>query len=134
VPGCGASGRAGAALAPARRARPDFPVLLSACALSISQAGYNTVLDLVAAGRPAIVVPFEEGGETEQAIRAAAMARAGLAQSLRLSDATPERFAAALSAALGRPEPKPVVRDREGAAGGVAAVARLLAERAHRAS
>jgi UDP-N-acetylglucosamine:LPS N-acetylglucosamine transferase len=54
-------------------ARPDFPALLAGCALSISQAGYNTVLDLVAARRPAIVVPFDAGNETEQAIRAEAM-------------------------------------------------------------
>ncbi len=56
--------------------RPDFPALLAGCALSISQAGYNTVLDLVRAGRPALVVPFDEGNETGQAIRAQAMARA----------------------------------------------------------
>ncbi|WNJ91093.1 glycosyltransferase family protein [Bosea sp. 685] len=70
-------------------ARPDFPALLAGCALSISQAGYNTVLDLVAAGRPAIVVPFDAGNETEQAIRAEAMERAGLARCLRLDGETP---------------------------------------------
>ncbi|WP_293802614.1 glycosyltransferase, partial [uncultured Bosea sp.] len=51
------------------RARPDFPALLAGCAVSISQAGYNTVLDLVTAGRPAIVVPFDAGNETEQTVR-----------------------------------------------------------------
>lgn len=67
------------------RARPDFPALLAGCAVSISQAGYNTVLDLVAAGRPAIVVPFDAGNETEQTVRAEAMERAGLARCFRLS-------------------------------------------------
>ncbi len=43
------------------------------------------MLDLVAARRPAIVVPFDAGSETEQAIRAEAMERAGLARCLRLS-------------------------------------------------
>lgn len=71
------------------RVRPDFPALLAGCALSISQAGYNTVLDLVAARRPAIVVPFDAGAETEQAVRAEALESAGLALCLRLSGAQP---------------------------------------------
>lgn len=71
------------------RVRPDFPALLAGCALSISQAGYNTVLDLVAARRPAIVVPFDDGAETEQPVRAEALERAGLALCLRLSGAQP---------------------------------------------
>jgi predicted glycosyltransferase len=109
--------------------RPDFPALLEACALSISQAGYNTVLDLVEAGRPAIVVPFDEGGETEQAIRAAAMQRAGLACSLVASELTPARLAQAATAALKETAPPRVAIDRDGAAGTVAVVARLLAKR-----
>jgi predicted glycosyltransferase len=113
-------------------ARPDFPDLLAACALSISQAGYNTVLDLVAAGRPAIVVPFDAGAETEQAIRAEAMARVGLARSLRLSGDA-DRDASALAAAVRQtlreqPAASPML-DRDGARGSVAAVARLLAGR-----
>jgi predicted glycosyltransferase len=113
-------------------ARPDFPALLAGCALSISQAGYNTVLDLVAAGRPAFVVPFDEGGETEQAIRAEAMARAGLARCLRLAgDAalTPAMLAGAVESALdaGRPDAASIDRDGAGAVAGI--VARLLAER-----
>ena len=113
-------------------ARPDFPALLAACALSISQAGYNTVLDLVAAGRPALVVPFDAGAETEQAIRAEAMARAGLARSLRLSN-DPDRHASALAAAVaqGLSEERSALPalDRDGARGSVAAIARLLATR-----
>ena len=113
-------------------ARPDFPALLAGCALSISQAGYNTVLDLVAAGRPAIVVPFDEGGETEQAIRAEAMERAGLARCLRLAgDAalTPAMLAGAVETALeaGRPDAASIDRDGAGAVAGI--VTRLLAER-----
>ena len=50
--------------------RADFGTLLSTCHLSISQAGYNTVMELIAARCPAIVVPFAEGGESEQTLRA----------------------------------------------------------------
>jgi predicted glycosyltransferase len=113
-------------------ARPDFPQLLAACALSISQAGYNTVLDLIDAGRPAIVVPFDAGAETEQAIRADAMARVGFARSLRLSGEA-ERDAAALAAAAAQAlNAGPAAAfglDRDGGSGAVAAVARLLAAR-----
>lgn len=113
------------------RARPDFPTLLANCALSISQAGYNTVLDLVAAERPAIVVPFDEGAETEQGIRAEAMARAGLARCLRMTgpDAlTPETLANAVETALRAGMPAPLSIDRDGASA-VAGIVTGLIER-----
>ena len=115
-------------------ARPDFSALLADCALSISQAGYNTVLDLVAAGRPAIVVPFDEGAETEQTVRALAMERAGLARCLALGgDAalTAGALAKACADALASDPPqRPVRIDRDGAAGSVAAIRQLLKDRA----
>ena len=42
---------------------------LDRAALSISQAGYNTVMNLLRAKVPAIVVPYDEGEETEQIFR-----------------------------------------------------------------
>lgn len=107
------------------RARPDFPALLSACALSISQAGYNTVLDLVRAERPALVVPFDTGNETEQALRAAALERAGVARVVTLAQG-PDRLAAAIEGGLAQGRPPPFAIDLGGAAGTVSAVARLL--------
>jgi predicted glycosyltransferase len=53
------------------RFRGDFPLLLRGCAVSVSQAGYNTVLDLLWARPPAVLVPFAAAGETEQTLRAA---------------------------------------------------------------
>ena len=51
--------------------RADFRALLSGCRLSVSQAGYNSVVDILASGAPALLVPFAgEGGETEQPARA----------------------------------------------------------------
>jgi predicted glycosyltransferase len=71
-----------AALAPAgvvvERSRPDFRVLLSRCRLSISQAGYNTVMEVLQARAPAVVVPFTAGAETEQGLRARLLAERGL--------------------------------------------------------
>jgi predicted glycosyltransferase len=60
------------------RFRSDFQNLLRHCHLSLSQAGYNTILDVLRAGARAVVVPFAEGGETEQALRARLLAERGL--------------------------------------------------------
>lgn len=110
-------------------ARPDFPALLAACALSISQAGYNTVLDLLQAGRPALLAPFDAGNETEQALRAAALERAGLARVLKLAQG-PQALAAAIETALRQGAPPAAKVDLDGATGTVAAIAKLLASRA----
>lgn len=124
------------ALAPAHvvveRARPDFPALLAGCALSVSQAGYNTVLDLMRAGRPAIVVPFDAGNETEQAIRAAAMERAGLARCLSLSGEaplTPAALGAAVDALIASRTAGHATIDRDGAGKVAGIVMQLLRER-----
>lgn len=52
------------------RFRKDFPSLLIRARLSISQAGYNTVCDLLRAPCASILIPFASGGETEQTVRA----------------------------------------------------------------
>ncbi|WP_099903371.1 glycosyltransferase, partial [Methylobacterium frigidaeris] len=95
-----------AAAAPANaiveRARPDFRALLAGAALSVSQAGYNTVLDLLHGGCPALLVPFEAGQETEQRLRAETLAAHGLARVLPESELTAEHLAAA---ALSTPPP-----------------------------
>lgn len=87
------------------RARPDFPALLAASALSISQAGYNTVLDLAAAGTRALLVPFSEGGEREQSIRAAELERRGLARVIPAESADGPALAEAARALLAAPRP-----------------------------
>ncbi len=68
------------------RELPDFSIRLSNAALSISQAGYNTILETIAARTPAIVVPFETAREQEQIIRARVFEKLGLIRLLRGSD------------------------------------------------
>lgn len=111
------------------RARPDFPALLATCALSISQAGYNTVLDLLQVERPALLAPFDAGNETEQALRAMALERSGLARVVKLAEG-PQALAADIETALAQDAPQAAKVDFDGAAGTVAAVAKLLANRA----
>jgi predicted glycosyltransferase len=56
------------------RNRTDFLQLLGRCTVSVSQAGYNTMMDILVTGTPAVVVPFEGQSEQEQLIRALAFA------------------------------------------------------------
>ncbi len=81
------------------RFRGDFQALLRNCRLSVSQAGYNTVMELLAAGTRAVVVPFAEGGETEQPVRARLLADRGLLTVVAPETLTPESLAAGIDAA-----------------------------------
>lgn len=86
-------------------ARPDFPGLLGRCLLSISQAGYNTVMDILKVGCRAIVVPFAAGGETEQAERARRLAARGLLIVLDEAALTPQTLAETVDKAMAGPPP-----------------------------
>ncbi len=85
------------------RNRPDFPALLASARLSISQAGYNTVSELLGAGVPAVLVPFADAGEIEQTLRARALAERGRVVCIAAADLDPGRLAAAATQALARP-------------------------------
>ena len=75
------------------RFRSDFPALLTRAELSISQAGYNTMVDVFQAKCPAIVIPFAAGGETEQTRRAQIMKQNELAEYLTEDEISGETLA-----------------------------------------
>ncbi len=79
--------------------RRDFPDLLAHARLSVSQAGYNTCVDLLRAGCRAVLVPFAEAREREQTIRAAAFARHGWASVCAEADLSADTLGAAIDAA-----------------------------------
>jgi len=81
------------------RARADFPALLGRARLSISQGGYNTVVDVLRARVPALVVPFAAHDETEQTVRAQALVGRGLLSVLEERALSPESLAEAARAA-----------------------------------
>jgi predicted glycosyltransferase len=68
--------------------------------VSVSQAGYNTTMDVLQAGRPAVVVPFAAEGEDEQTRRAERIAALGLWRVVPETDLTPDRLADAVVAAV----------------------------------
>ncbi|MCC3304052.1 glycosyltransferase family protein [Sneathiella sp. HT1-7] len=96
-----------AALAPegviVERARPDFTTLLMNSALSISQGGYNTVMETLHAKCRAVIVPYAGGLETEQTLRARLLAEKGVLQIADEEGLTPDVLAAKVDIALNGP-------------------------------
>lgn len=100
------------------RFRDDFRRLLSAAALSISYAGYNTTLDILRTAPPAVLVSYSgEGGETEQAARASCMVAAGRAVALSDSGLSGAALTKAIARALAMPRCLPGAFDFSGAQG-----------------
>jgi predicted glycosyltransferase len=64
------------------RTVPDVGAAMEQVGASVSRCGYNTTLDILFSGVPALVVPFGEGHEDEQMKRARRLERLGLLQVL----------------------------------------------------
>jgi predicted glycosyltransferase len=99
--------------------RPDFAKLLCTCQLSVSQGGYNTVMELIATGCPAVIVPFAEGGESEQTMRARMLMERQVLSMVDPEFLTAGTLAAAIDAA--RP-PAPLELNLDGARQSAAAL------------
>lgn len=97
------------------RFRPDFPSLLAAARLSVSQSGYNTACDILRAGCRAVFVPFTAGGETEQTARALRLEKLGLATVVSESALSPESLTRAIGSALDRSQQPVPPLDLDGA-------------------
>jgi predicted glycosyltransferase len=85
------------------RHRADFDALFANSLLSVSQAGYNTVVEGLRLGKPMVLVPFETASETEQRIRAERLASLGLAEAVWERELAASSLARAIDAAYGRP-------------------------------
>ena len=83
------------------RFRSDFPGLLMNAQVSVSQAGYNTVCDILNARCGAVLIPFAQSGETEQSLRAAKLKVLGLAEVVSETDLSPARLGQAISSMAG---------------------------------
>jgi predicted glycosyltransferase len=81
------------------RARADFTTLLGNCALSISQGGYNTVMEVLGARARAVLVPYAGGHETEQTLRVSRLAEAGLVRQIPESELSVPTLVAAIEKA-----------------------------------
>lgn len=97
------------------RSRNDFTLRLRNCVLSVSQAGYNTVLETLQAGARAVLVPFAGSAESEQTLRATLLAERGLLEVVEEATLTPATLAAAIDRAAARPRRAPGMIDLGGA-------------------
>lgn len=79
------------------RAIDDVCGAMRRASVSVSQCGYNTALDIVRARVPAIVVPFEENGDSEQTVRAHRLERLGAVRVVRAAEG-PRALAEAMAA------------------------------------
>lgn len=87
------------------RARPDFRDLLDRAAVVVAQAGYNTVVEIAQARARAVLVPFDDGNEKEQALRASVFGRLGMVETVAADRLTPARLVEAVDARLRSPRP-----------------------------
>jgi len=84
-------------------ARADFRALLRNATLSVSQAGYNTVVDTLCCADRAVLVPFGTDRETEQTDRALWLADRGLVACVPAPLLSPDTLAAAIDRAMRAP-------------------------------
>ena len=80
---------------------------LRGAAVSISQAGYNTCLDVLRAGPPALLVPFVKGTDNEQQKRALRLQRLRAAQVMDQETLNPARLAVTIRELMNRTMAKP---------------------------
>lgn len=85
--------------------RTDFPSLLRSAKLSVSQAGYNTVSDILKAACRCLLVPYSSSGETEQLERASRLERLGIAQVLHADSLAGQSLASMVGDSLSRSRP-----------------------------
>src|SRR5262249_6541165 len=78
---------------------PHLTSLIATSDVVVSMAGYNTVSEILALGRPAVLVP-RVAPRREQWIRARLLARRGLVHMLAPDRATPQRLAKAVEESL----------------------------------
>ena len=92
----------------------DFIAYLAAADLSISMGGYNTTMNILVTGVPALIWPFQQN--REQRLRAERIADRGLVTVLQDGDLQPDRLAAVMDEKLSQ-STRPVVNlDLDGAA------------------
>ncbi|MDP2645885.1 MAG: glycosyltransferase [Desulfobacterales bacterium] len=91
----------------------DFLSHLAAADLSVSMAGYNTCMNILATRVPALVRPYSQ--DREQGLRAKHLARLGALKILSDADMMPARMAVVIQEALSRKPSRPISMDLNGA-------------------
>ncbi|WP_299704210.1 glycosyltransferase [uncultured Tateyamaria sp.] len=111
--------------------RPDFRNLLVGATASVSMCGYNTALDVLQTGVPAVFVPFDDGGEVEQGLRADALATLPDVSVVRQADLSGPTLADAIGKLAQQERRSPRTTGMDGAKASVDIVRGLRAEASH---
>jgi predicted glycosyltransferase len=101
---------------------------LSGAAVSISQAGYNTCLDVLRAQVPAILVPFAKENEDEQRRRALRLQELGAVKVMEQQDLTARQLATEIRRLINSKVATPAL-DLNGAENSAALIASMTAAR-----
>lgn len=110
-------------------ARPDFRQMLRHATASVSMCGYNTALDLLQAGTPSVLIPFDAGKEVEQSLRANSLRPLAGFDVIRSADLGPDVLARALRSVIAAPKRETDAFQFDGAANSVAITETLLRTR-----
>ena len=95
--------------------RTDFRSLLTTAQASISQSGYNTTMDILDCGTPAIMVPHQGSGQMEQWHRAQRLEAHGRVTVIPEADVSGKSLLEALAAVSARQRTFGTKIDRDGA-------------------
>lgn len=82
------------------RYTPNLLHYMEQADLSISMAGYNTTMNILTTGIPAMLLPFTGNDDQEQRIRSQRLEELGLVSVIRSEDLHPDRFAQRVMAQL----------------------------------
>ena len=105
----------------------DMVLEMRAARASLSQCGYNTALDLVVSGVPALVVPYQTATENEQSQRAERLAALGAMLQLEADTLHADTLAAAIKRLLAF-QPQPAALALDGAGRSASLLAQLHAQ------
>jgi predicted glycosyltransferase len=110
--------------------RPDFRQLLQHATCSVSLCGYNTALDILQTRCPAVFVPFDEGVEVEQSLRAQSLSERSEISTLLSADLNPDALLEQIEAVTGAPRPAALNLQCDGALRVVQIAAQMVEQRA----
>jgi UDP-N-acetylglucosamine--N-acetylmuramyl-(pentapeptide) pyrophosphoryl-undecaprenol N-acetylglucosamine transferase len=106
----------------------DLPERMTGANLIVSRAGASSVAELLALGRPALLVPYRFAADDHQRANAEVVSRAGAAWLLDETKLDPEALAGKLRIALDQPQQLLELSDRAKALGRTAAASALADE------
>lgn len=104
----------------------DVPERMAGCDLLVSRSGASTVAEVLALGRPSLLVPYLHAADDHQTANAAALAEAGAAVLVPQPELTAERLAVELTALMREPTRLAAMAERARALAKPDAVDRLV--------